>query len=140
LDAVLVVWIENCIDYYTTDGEWAECMDNKIRVFIEDIDKSFPAIPKSVAVHANELAKAKEQGIYSTGVAGRPSSKGLARLQMHRRASEGRLCGGLAEEMRDLLEWLKQSHPGAPIPTPKTLANALRHEYRKLKGSAKSPT
>lgn len=124
LDIILVRWNDNLIDYYNSDDEWAERHDNKIRLHREDIDNSFPASEK--AVSANLDGAAREQLTYRTGVAGRPSSKHLASKQMQRRASEGKLCDKLAEEVRELCEWLGKSHPEAPPATPKALENALR--------------
>ena len=133
LDKICIGWDNDLIDYFNNDGEWAECHDEKIRLHRTDIDSEFPTPEKSVVTREN--AAGIEKPVYRTGLAGRPSSKQLARQQMHRRASEGKLCDKLVEEVRELCEWLQKSHPDAPPATAKTLANALREDHRRLKHS-----
>jgi hypothetical protein len=87
-------------------------------------------------VDANSSESAKTKPIYRTGVAGRPSSRDLARQEMQRRAEEGRLHSSLAGETRELCAWLQQEHPEAPQLTPKALENSLRGDYRTLKRSS----
>jgi hypothetical protein len=130
LNTISVHWDEDFIEYYDSDGEWAECIDWKIRLFCTDIDREFPAleVPLSAPVEQD----------YKTGLPGRPSPRHLASAEMHRRAKEGTLCAGIGAEMRELWRWLKQEHPNAPPTTPKSLETALRQEYRSLKGAKKA--
>jgi hypothetical protein len=130
IDTGLVYWSHNYIDYYNSDGDWAECMDHKIRGLNDDIDEAFPV----VVPNAYEMSEAsKEKAVYRTGAAGRPTSMYLAIREMHRRAAEGMLREKLSWEARELREWLQQTHPDAPVPKPKTLTNGLREDYNKLK-------
>src|SRR5262249_58351669 len=71
-----------------------------------------------------------------TGTAGRPTSKHLALTEMTARHSRGELATTLAAEACELVEWLKKERErlkGLPVPTERSLANSIRHEYRKLK-------
>jgi hypothetical protein len=136
LDTITVHWNNDAIEYFDSDGEWAECADGKIRLRCADIEREFPDGDITKQDSGPEAAPAGPP--YMTGVAGRPSSRDLVRQQMQHRAEEGKLCGSLAEEIRELREWLKKCHPGAARPTAKALANGLRHEYNKLKRSSKS--
>jgi hypothetical protein len=127
LDAISVYWNDDYIDYFNSDGGWAEYIDWKIRLLCDDIDREFPA-PDAVAA-SGAPSVAPEKRTYRTGLPGRPSSKHLASQEMHRRAKEGTLCSGLTAEMRELCRWLEREHPDAPRAKPKALAATLRHEY-----------
>ena len=68
-----------------------------------------------------------------SGMPGRPSPKHLYIEEMKRRAGCGLLCDTLAQEARDLRNWLKQKHPSLNPGTIKTIENAARGDYRSLK-------
>ena len=72
-----------------------------------------------------------------TGTAGRPSSKDLCIERMKQLAKDGQLPKTLAETCRVLVTWLKEEHPDAPRPGPKSLENSIRAEYRRLQGPIK---
>ena len=72
----------------------------------------------------------------STGLPGRPAkARHLIGDEMKRRAAESRLAASLAQEAKALLSWLTISHPTVARPTERTIANNLRNEYRRLKGT-----
>jgi hypothetical protein len=132
LDTICVFWNEDYIEYFNNDGEWAEYIDWKIRLVCADLDQEFPAMNLAES-GVPQNAHAKQT--YMTGLPGRPSPTYLAKQEMHRRAKEGILCSELAAEMRELCRWLEREHSDAPPVKPKSLGNALREEYRRLKRS-----
>ncbi|MGI4951925.1 MAG: hypothetical protein ACRYGM_08970 [Janthinobacterium lividum] len=69
---------------------------------------------------------------YSTGLAGRQTSRHLALEEMKRRAQSGELKSSLTAECKHLAAWLIDKHPKAPNPAAKALANFLRDKYRLL--------
>jgi len=70
---------------------------------------------------------------YRSGYPGRPSVTRLVEAELRRRAAARKCCGSLAEEARDLHEWVNQAHPNAPhLPTPRTIENQIRDLYRTL--------
>jgi len=135
LDAIAVHWNEEYIEYFDSDGDWAEYDDVKIRLFRDDLDREFLV---SEAIMQDDAPR-NEPGaeIYRTGVAGRPTSKHLALQEMRRRADNGARCTSLAEQSREICLWLEQQHPEAPQLMAKTLETSLRHEYWRLRKSAK---
>jgi len=136
LDAISVYWNEDYIDYFNSDGGWAECIDWKIRLLCDDIDREFPALESNI--QANPPVSGSPAVIYKTGVAGRPTSRDLAKQEMQRRADNGELCSSLAAEVRVLREWVQRYHAAAPQLTQSALQNALRDDYRRLKRSTPS--
>ena len=136
LDAISVYWNDDYIDYFNSDGDWAEYIDRKIRLLCDDIDREFPALESNI--QANPPVSGSPAVIYKTGVAGRPTSRDLAKQEMQRRADNGELCSSLAAEVRVLREWVQQYHPAAPQLTQSALQNALRDDYRRLKRSTPS--
>ena len=70
---------------------------------------------------------------YSTGCAGRPTSKPLLETEMRRRAASGELLPTLSAECEYLERWLSEAHSEASPTTAKTIKNSLRHVYRELK-------
>jgi hypothetical protein len=133
LDTISVHWKDDTIEYFDSDGEWARRVDSEIRLRCTDIDREFPV--REALAEPIVPPSAPVEPPYRTGVAGRPSSRDLARQEMQRRANEGDLCSSLAKETRELCLWLKREHPEAPQPTQKTLENSLRDDYRMLKRS-----
>jgi hypothetical protein len=131
LNTILINWDQDNIDYYKSDGDWAEYMNTRIRLVCDDIDREFPAVDALSASVDTPVAPVKQD--YRTGLRGRPSSVYLARQEMHRRAKEGIMCTQLAGEMRELCRWLQREHPNAPPTRPKSLGESLRHEYWPLK-------
>jgi hypothetical protein len=83
------------------------------------------------------LAHLMADPITHSGGVGRPTSMHLIREEMSRRALEGRLAQGLAEEARYLHEWIKREHPNLATPKPKSITNSLRHHYKALKAAPK---
>jgi hypothetical protein len=136
LNTIEVHWNDDYIDYLDSDGQWAECVEDKIRLCSEDVDREFLA--QDVNLQDWEPPSAVTAASYRTGVAGRPSSKQLAEQEMQRRAEQGVLAVTLAEEVRQLRDWLKGEHPTAPHPKQSALQNALRDQYRKLKQTPSS--
>ena len=69
-----------------------------------------------------------------TGVPGRPS-KGIEiiRAEFERRVTAGEIAASLAAESRELADWYSQTYPESPRPTPKTIENILRSDYRAAK-------
>jgi hypothetical protein len=136
LDTIVVCWNDDRIEYYDSDGEWAGYDAGQIRLFRAELDHEFPAPEASAQDTAHSPAAAPA---YRTGVAGRPTSKDLARQEMQRRAKEGNLCSSVRREAKELCLWLTREHPEAPQLTPKALENSLRDDYHSLKGSANLP-
>lgn len=73
-----------------------------------------------------------------TGLPGRRSSVDLIRPEMYARHSRAVMQDTLDSEMCALVAWLKENHPGEPVPKPKSLANALRAEYLHLQLARKA--
>jgi hypothetical protein len=102
-------------------------------------DRPTPAQPASaasddVACGVDEsLPTSGEVVMYSTGVAGRPSSRHLVEAEMERRARERQLCSRIGEEAQSLFRWLSKEHPKAPQMTPRTIENAIRERYYELR-------
>ena len=71
--------------------------------------------------------------LYSTGVAGRPTSINLCRSEMFARAARGDLAQNVTEEARALAKWLKENYSTAPTLTAKSIENNIRSQYRGLK-------
>ncbi|MCD8566596.1 MAG: hypothetical protein LRY36_01515 [Alphaproteobacteria bacterium] len=72
--------------------------------------------------------------ITHTGLAGRPaSSKQLLDSEFERRKSQGIVAETLAEEVRQLLSWLKIEHPTAALPAQGTTENNFRAKYIEYK-------
>ena len=68
---------------------------------------------------------------HATGLPGRPPKlKHLIEQEFRRRAEAGEVCSSLAAEARALRDWAAESHPKAPTPTEKTIANNIRDPYR----------
>ena len=72
------------------------------------------------------------QPLIHTGAPGRPSSMPLVENEFQQRADKGLTCPTLKGESKFLAEWIKRI-PNAPSPTPKTIANRLRHKFNSLK-------
>lgn len=66
-----------------------------------------------------------------TGLPGRPAaSKHLLEQEFERRMKDGLLADSLAEEVRQLREWLKREHPKMPVPAQGTTENNFRARFR----------
>jgi hypothetical protein len=70
---------------------------------------------------------------YRAGTPGRPTSRHLVQAELRRRGRAGELKARLSEEAEALRIWLKNTHPDAPQLTKKSIENAFRGEYRKLR-------
>jgi hypothetical protein len=87
---------------------------------------------------AHSSSKAiKEEPVYRTGLAGKPTSWHLIEAECRRRWQAGeRYPGKIGETRSDwariLIEWLKRKHPSAPRPTEKTLKSKLAGLLREL--------
>lgn len=69
-----------------------------------------------------------------TGSAGRPNAKTLYLNEMKRRAERGELESSVKREAAALLEFIKRQELEIALPTPKSIENAIRDDYRNLKG------
>ena len=67
-----------------------------------------------------------------SGMAGHPTSKHLYIREMKDRAADGRFKDSVAQESRDLLDWMGQKHPSLNPCTAKVIDNAIRAEHREL--------
>lgn len=88
-----------------------------------------PQIPARLEIpraSATEPAGSKSQ----TGLPGRPSSRHLWTAEFRARISRGTLCDTLDAEAEALVSWLSGQHPDVARPTPKTVKNAIRQDYR----------
>jgi hypothetical protein len=85
----------------------------------------------------NDDERFEAPAVYRTGTAGRPSSKHLALAELKRRAAANLLAPTLLAEATALVDWLKETHPDAPRPKPKSLADALRAIYREEQAKPK---
>jgi hypothetical protein len=79
----------------------------------------------------------KEEPVYRTGLAGKPTSWHLVEAECRRRWLAGEHHPGKVGETRSdwariLVEWLKREHPSAPRPTEKTLKSKLAGLLREL--------
>ena len=79
----------------------------------------------------------KQEPVYRTGLAGKPTSWHLVQAQCRCRWQAGERHPGKVGESRSdwariLLEWLKREHPSAPRPTEKTLKSKLAGLLREL--------
>lgn len=103
--------------------------------------------PRDTLIRTTDLAKlAEERGespeyldhilsrpMTHSGGPGRPSSMHLIVKEMHARAERGELCPGVAAEAKALIEWLKAKYPHMSPAGPKSVENAIRADYRRLK-------
>lgn len=90
-------------------------------------------LPGQAPAPSDEQAPQPIPELPATGSPGRPSSMHLIRPEFERRAEAGTLESSLARESEALVAWLKAAHPHMPPPTPKTVANNLREDYRETK-------
>jgi hypothetical protein len=65
--------------------------------------------------------------------AGRPTLKVAILLEMHRRAHRNELADKVAEEARQLRQWLIGNYPNAAPQEAESIENAIREEYWSLK-------
>jgi hypothetical protein len=72
---------------------------------------------------------AKSGLVPRTGTAGRPSSMHLVHPEHRRRIEAGEAHASLAAEAKHLREWLRQTHPEAPLPGANALQNAIRYDH-----------
>jgi hypothetical protein len=74
---------------------------------------------------------------YRTDAPGRPSSMYLVEKEYHARWQRGEAETSIGAEAAALANWLRTEHPHAPPLTPKTIANKLRHDYRRRGAEAR---
>jgi hypothetical protein len=72
-----------------------------------------------------------------TGAPGRPTSMHLVELEHRDRWQRGEAETSIGAEAAALANWLRTEHPHAPPLTPKTIANKLRHDYRRRGAEAR---
>jgi hypothetical protein len=133
LDRGIVVWDKNAIELEDEFGE--PCVSYGIRVRYADIFREFltPVSKPGVTIAipgSNTAGK-------GSGFVGRPTSKHIVEAELRRRAQEGRLCETLAEETRELSDWLRKMHPDERPATAKAIENGLRHLFWELKATRK---
>lgn len=82
-------------------------------------------------------AGAKPAAIESTksSAPGRPTSMDLVAAEMRARAARDELLKTLTAEAEYLARWFAEAHPSAARPTPKTIMNRLRRDYKLLQAS-----
>jgi hypothetical protein len=73
-----------------------------------------------------------------TGAPGRPSSMHLIEAEHGARWDRGEAEGTLAVEARALLAWFQNAYTGSPLPSPLTIENRIRNEYRKRKATPRN--
>ena len=86
--------------------------------------------PQELARKAEELEKRLVR--YRTGAPGRPGSSHLVVQEFLRRIKARDLEPTVRGQAVALVEWLRDSHPGAVPVTAKTVENAIRAAYRKV--------
>jgi hypothetical protein len=72
-----------------------------------------------------------------TGAPGRPTSMHLVEVEHRARWQRGEAETGIGAEAAALSDWLQRAHPHAPRLKPKTIANRLRGEHRRLTADAR---
>jgi hypothetical protein len=77
-------------------------------------------------------AKAEAGVPRTSGAPGRPSSMHLIEIEHRARWERGETQSGVAAESRALRDWFVAKHPNAPPPSPSTIENRIRREYRQL--------
>lgn len=96
---------------------------------VESLDR---AAPPTEAKRTEVAGAASDQGaIYRTGAAGRPSSMFLVRAEYQRRRDAGRTAPALAQEARELADWLEVTHPNAHPIKAKGIENGLRSIFER---------
>jgi hypothetical protein len=71
--------------------------------------------------------------ILPSGAPGRPTSMHLIWEEFARRMGAGEVLPKLVDEGSALAAWLRQAHPHATPPTPKTIQNNIRSEFNRYK-------
>lgn len=74
------------------------------------------------------------------GAPGRPSGMHLIEQEFALRRKAGRLEKTLSDQAKALADWFRITHKGIRPPTPKTIANRIRHHFRSAKAAAPSAT
>jgi hypothetical protein len=72
-----------------------------------------------------------------TGAPGRPTSMHLVEVEHRARWQRGEAETSIGAEAAALSDWLQRAHPHAPRLKPKTIANRLRGEHRRLTADAR---
>jgi hypothetical protein len=90
-----------------------------------------PTSPRFQAKQHN--ASPSKAATYRTGLPGKPTSMHLIRAEFSARAERNETKKTLTQEANALSAWLTTVHPTAPRAGHKTIANALREEFRSLK-------
>ena len=92
--------------------------------------------PKHIEIDERVRRALSKSDNTHSGMAGRPTPKHLYMQEMRRRADAGQLRNSLAQEARDLRDWLEQEHPNLNPGTTGTIENAIRDDYRRLKSES----
>jgi hypothetical protein len=126
------LYLSSCI--YIEEEHWRQglndslqtrhgCAWSKLMVLKSDVARYWPFC-------ISQGATKDEPQIHRTGVPGRPSSMHLVEMEYRARWDRGEAKTSISAEAELLAEWLKKEHATVPQPTPKTIANRLRHEHR----------
>jgi hypothetical protein len=104
-----------------------------IEIYQASRDQELPNTPpgrfvKSPSIVAEALTQKSR-----TGAPGRPSSMHLIEQQFEQRVTAGQVMPSLSAQANDLHDWFRTQHPERPSPTPATIANRLRLQYKKAK-------
>ena len=102
---------------YPADIDWGERAFSVLELFTADILKVFPSTPPNLASYNSELP-------------GRPTSAQLIMSEFLSRQSSGTTARTLAQEAKQLSEWLSRTHPLAPVAKPRTVENQIRAVYK----------
>jgi hypothetical protein len=102
----------------------------ELRYILAELSPIESSLSAQELISVNDVMQASP---IRTGMAGRPSSLHLVRMELGRRAAAGHMKPILKDEMVELSEWLGRHHPDCPQAKPKALENSLRSEYRDLR-------
>lgn len=95
-----------------------------------------PASPGNHSQFEDARLQPTSETTYRTGAAGRPTSSHLVLDELNRRRAAGETCATLAQEARELVTWLRATHPGAAPLSPATAENTIRDAYRLARKSS----
>ncbi len=76
---------------------------------------------------------------YRTGTVGRPTTRNLWEPEFHARARRKELAKSATAEGKALAAWVKNKHPEATAPTPKTIEEVIRADYGRYTGKRQIP-
>jgi len=123
------------ISWISEDGTCSTEPEGWVELYLHERG-SIPLLTETDQAYSGSKA-IKQEPVYRTGLAGKPTSWHLIQAECRRRWQAGeRHPGNIGESRSDwgriLLEWLKREHPSAPRPTEKTLKSKLGGLLREL--------